>query len=315
MPEQPPRQIVEIVGALAQDRIAQALDTQAGFVLHALHPRFRGQTGAHRITHALAPALVIGEQPIGLDDLPPFACQVELAGGQHLVDGFAQATDGRFQPSQFVHRIVGDHALDLDARLVQHDTSYRHAFRQAFTDEFARPVDAQFRLVEFGDVEEAALRHHFRQHHGDGLQSLDLLLGIDALGLVLHGENAEHLSAAHDGHAQEGFVRVFTGFRTVGEMRVAGRVRQVDRFRGFADQTDQAFALFQAGVVDGGAVEAFGGEQFQDLAGAAQIDGADFRHHVGGDDGDELVQPHLGASLLRHDLAQAAQKQTWPTTR
>ena len=65
--------------------------------------------------------------------------------------------------------------------------------------------------------------------------------------------------------------------------------------------------------MDGGAVEALGGEQFQHLAGAAQIDGADLRHHVGGDDGDQLVQPHLGAGLLRHDFAQAAQKQARTT--
>ena len=60
--------------------------------------------------------------------------------------------------------------------------------------------------------------------------------------------------------------------------------------------------------------QALGGEQLQHLAGAAQIDGADLRHHVGGDDGDQLVQPHLGGGLLRHDLAQAAQKKAWTAT-
>ena len=155
---------------------------------------------------------------------------------------------------QFVHRIVGDHALDLDARLVQHHPADRDAFRQAFADEFARPVDAQFRLVQFGDIEEAALRHHFGQHHGDGLQRLDFFLGIDALGLVLHRQHAEHLAAAHDGHAQKGLERVFAGFRAIGEMRIGRRVGQVHRFGGFADQADQALAFLQPGVVDGVAV-------------------------------------------------------------
>ena len=88
--------------------------------------------------------------------------------------------------------------------------------------------------------------------------------------------------------------RVFAGFRAIGEMRIGGRVRQIHRLGGFGDQADQALALLQAGVVDGGAVEAFGGEQLQHLAGAAQIDRADFRHHVGGDDGDQLVQRASG---------------------
>ena len=102
------------------------------------------------------------------------------------------------------------------------------AFRQALAGEFARPVDAQFRLVQFGDVEEAALRHHFGQHHGDGLQRLDLFLGIDALGLVLHREHAEHLAAAHDRHAQEG---LDTGLRRFpADRRNAGRDGASDRF-------------------------------------------------------------------------------------
>ena len=79
MAQQPPRQIVEIMRPLAQDGIAQALHPQAGFVLHAFHRRFRGQAGAHRIAHALAPALVIGEQAISLDHFAPLARQVEFA--------------------------------------------------------------------------------------------------------------------------------------------------------------------------------------------------------------------------------------------
>ena len=177
-----------------------------------------------------------------------------------------------------------------------------------FAGEFAGPVDPQLRLVQFGDVEEAALRHHFGQHHGDGLQRLDFLFGVDALGLVLHREHAEHLAAAHDGHAQEGLVGIFAGFRPIGEMRIRRRVGEIDRLGGFRHQADQALAFAHPRVVDRGAVEALGGEQFQHLAGAAQIDGADFRHHVGGDDADQLVQAHLGGGLLRHDLAQAAQE-------
>ena len=78
--QQPPRQIVKIVRALTQDGIAHALHPQTRFVLHAFHGGFGGQSGAYRIAHALAPALVIGEQAIGLDHLAPLARQVEFAG-------------------------------------------------------------------------------------------------------------------------------------------------------------------------------------------------------------------------------------------
>jgi hypothetical protein len=89
-------------------------------------------------------------------------------------------------------------------------------------------------------------------------------------------------------------------------MRVGRRIGQVHRLGGFRHQADQALAFLQPGLVHGGTGQALGGEQFQHLAGAAQIDGADLRHHVGGDDADQLVQPGLRAGLFRHDLAQAA---------
>ena len=87
-----------------------------------------------------------------------------------------------------------------------------------------------------------------------------------------------------------------------------GRVGKVHRRCGFGDEADQALALLHAGGMDGGAVEAFGGEQLQRVVGAPQIDRAHLGHHVGGDDGYELVEARLRALLLRHDLAQAAQQ-------
>ena len=226
----------------------------------------------------------------------------------------AQRADGIFQPLELVDRIVGDHALDLHARLVQHHAPHGDAVRQPVTDKFARPIDPQLGFIQLRNIEKAALGHDFRQHHGDGLQRFNLFFGVDPLGLVLHRQHAEHLAAAHNGNAQEGLERVFPGFGTVREVRVGGRVGQVHRFGGFRHHADKSLAFLQAGVVNRGAVQAFGGEQLQHLAGAAQIDGTDFRHHVGGDDRDQLVQPHLGGCLLRHDFAQAAQQQTWAAT-
>ena len=248
MAQQPARQIVEIVGAFAQEGIAQALHAQSHFVLHALDRGFGGKAGAHRVAHALAPALVVGEQAIGFDHFAALARQIEFAD-EASISSTPSRRDAIASSSRFnsFDRIVGDHALDLDARLVQHDAAHRDAFGQALAHEFARPVDAQLRFVQFGDIEEAALRHHFGQHHGHGLQRLDFFFGINPLGLVLHREHAEHLAAAHNGHAQEGVERVFAGFRAIGEMRIGRRVRQVHRFGGFADQAHQTFAFASAG--------------------------------------------------------------------
>ena len=89
MTKQTPRQIVQIMRALAQQGVAQALDAQTGLVLHTLHGRFGGETCAHRIAHPLTPSLVIGEQAIGLDHLAPLACEIEFGGNQHLVHACA----------------------------------------------------------------------------------------------------------------------------------------------------------------------------------------------------------------------------------
>ena len=170
-----------------------------------------------------------------------------------------------------------------------------------------RPVAAQRGFVELGDVEQRAVRDDFGQHHGDGLQRFDFLFVVLARGAVLHRQHAIDLAAAHDGHAEERAERVFAGFRTIGETRMAGRIAQVHRLRRLGDQTDEAFAFLHARAVDGAAVEAFGGEKFERFAGAPEIDRTHFGDHVGGDQRHKTVEARLCARLLRHDLAQAPQ--------
>ena len=60
--------------------------------------------------------------------------------------------------------------------------------------------------------------------------------------------------------------------------------------------------------MDGFAVQALGGEELERAVGAQHIDRADLRHHVGGDQDHDLVEPRLRADRLRHDLAEAAQQ-------
>ena len=73
---------------------------------------------------------------------------------------------------------------------------------------------------------ELARGDHLGQHHRDGLERLDLLLGIDALGPVLHHQHAERLAAAQDRHAEEGVVDLLARLGLVGEGGVVLRVGQ-----------------------------------------------------------------------------------------
>ena len=108
---QTPREIFEIVQPFAQERIAQTRHAQTHFILHAFDGGFRRQASADGIAHFLPPALVLREQAIGFDHFAALACQIEFARIEHPVDGFAQASDGRFETRQFGLRVVGYHAV------------------------------------------------------------------------------------------------------------------------------------------------------------------------------------------------------------
>ena len=86
------------------------------------------------------------------------------------------------------------------------------------------------------------------------------------------------------------------------------RVREVDRIRLAGDQADQAFVGAQHRLVHRRLVQAFGGVELERAVHAQHVDGADLRHHVGGDQHHDLVQALLRADRLRHHLAKPAQQ-------
>ena len=61
-------------------------------------------------------------------------------------------------------------------------------------------------------------------------------------------------------------------------------------------------------LVHGLAVEALGGIKLERAVDAQHVDGADLRHHVGGDQHHDLVEAVLRADRLRHDFAKPAQQ-------
>ena len=165
-----------------------------------------------------------------------------------------------------------------------------------------------FERLQLEGADQLAARDELGEHHGDGLQRLDLVLGVVALRAVLHDQHAEHAAAAQDRHAHQRVVDLLAGLRPVGEIGMRLRVGQRQRPRGGGDDADQALADAQPGAVHRLGPQALGGEELQHLAGAHDVAGADLRHHVGGDDVDDLVEPLLRRARAGHGVAQPAQQ-------
>ncbi len=85
-------------------------------------------------------------------------------------------------------------------------------------------------------------------------------------------------------------------------------VGQVDGVGLAGDQADQAFVGAQHGLVDRLPVEAFGRIELERAVDAQHVDGANLRHHVGGDQHHDLVEAILRADRLRHHFAETAQQ-------
>jgi len=194
-----------------------------------------------------------------------------------------------------------------DARLVQHHVAERDAVGQRCAGEVQPRLDGRLG-AGLGDRRQLARGDHLRHHHGGGLQRLLFLFGIGAARPVLHHQHAERVAGPQDRHAQERVVGLFAGLRPVGEGRMAVGLRQVDRVGLARDQADQALVLAQHGKVDRLVLEAFRGVQLERAVDAQHVDGADLRHHVGGNQHDDFVQAFLRADRLRHHLTEPTQQ-------
>ena len=216
-------EVFQIVQAVAQIGIGRAQHARAGVGLHAFDGGFRGEAGGDRLVQFVRPAVVVGEHAVGFQHVAVLAALGDVAALQHAVEIGAQLGQRRVELLDFLRQVFGDVVGDDDARLVQHDMAERDAVGQ----DRAGLVQGMPRRG-FG----AGLRQrrqfaggdHFRQHHGGGLQRLDLFLDIGALGAVLHDQHAERVAGAQDRHAEERMVDFFAGFRPERERRMALRV-------------------------------------------------------------------------------------------
>ena len=148
---------------------------------------------------------------------------------------------------QLLAHVFGHDLLDGDARLVQHGAADRDAGRELHAVDAQRQQAQAVDLLDLVGADEMAGRDQLRQHHGDGLESLDLFLVVLAAGAVLHDQHAQHAAGAHDRHAGERVVDFLTGFRAVGELRMALRVVERQRPGVGGNVAHQAFADPAAG--------------------------------------------------------------------
>ena len=312
---QPVGEIVEVVQPVAQIGIGDAQHARPGVGLDALDRGLGGEAGAHRLLQAMQPAAVVGEHAVGFEHLAVLAAVRQLAALEQDVEVRAHGLDRGAQALQFLRQVVGDEIGDHHARLVQHHVPERDPLGQRRAGQMQRPPRGGLGRARAGERGELARGDHLGQHHRGGLQRLFFFLRIGAPRAVLHHQHAERVAGAQHRHAQEGVVDFLAGFRPERERRVVLGFRQVDRV-GFArDQADQALVLAQHGLVDGLAVEALAGVELERPVHAQHVDGAHLRHHVGGDQDDDLVEAFLRADRLRHDLAKPAQQYARTTER
>jgi len=304
-PQQAVGEVVEVVQALAEIGVGLPQHPRPVVRLHPLHGGFRGEARGDGLAHPAQPALVVGEHPHRFQHLPGFGGADAVPPLDQGIDGRAHAPDRRIQPLDLAVDVLGDEGLHHEARLVQHHVAEPDPVREGQPPGHeCLAGDARLRA----EAVELPGGDHLREHHRGGLERLDLLLGIDPVGLVLDREHAEGMAGAQEGDAEEGVIDFLARLRAVREGRVLLRVRQGQGLGRRGDQADEALVGAQPGEMHRLAVQALGGEEFEDVVVAQHIDRADLRHDVGGDQDDDPVETRLRTHRLRHGFAEAAQQ-------
>ena len=227
---------------------------------------------------------------------------------EHLVDRVPEGGDRAVQPAPLLLGVLGDHVADDDLRLVQHRGADGETVDQLDAVDAPRERGVAAEFVQLVAPDQLIRADQLGQHHGDGLQRLDLFLVVVAARAVLHRQHADHAAAAQDGHAEQRVEDLLAGLGPVREVGVRLGVGQVQQPGLRGDASDEALADPEPGAVHRVAVEALGGEQLEQLPGAHEVHRAHLGHQVAGDDRNDLVEPLLGRGRRRHDLAQPAQQ-------
>ena len=304
-PQQPVRQIIEVVQALAQVGVRHGLHPGAGRRLLLFHGCLSGQAPGDVLFHAPHPAAGIGKHPVGLKHLDLLG--IALGGiRQHLVDRHAQLVHRLVEAAQFLGRVLCHGVRDDDARLVQPDTALGRPFLADAAMDHDRFLVPRRHCLAFAD--EGAKLGHLGQHHGHHFQRVDFVIGKGAGFARLDDENAQFLAKALDRNAKEGRKGFFARFRHVAETGLGRRVIGVDRPHAAGNPAHQAFAHTQPGNVHGPLREALRGAKLQRDGVAEEVDRADFTAERVRDDMGDPVEPFLARASLGQGGLQAAQE-------
>ena len=306
-PQQAVGQIVEIVQPVADIGIGRAQHAGARVVLHPLDGGFGSETVGDRLVQPVDPAAIVGEHPVGFEDVAVLAARLHVAVAQHVVDREPHGGQRVLEMLDLEIGVFGDEIGDDDARVVQHHLAQRNAFGEAGAVEGAWTAQVDV-LAGLDQRVELGRRDHFGEDGRRGQHRLDFVFAVDARVAVLDDEDAQRLAGAQDRHAEEGVERVFAGFRAIGKGRMRRCLFEIEGFRLRGDEADEALAQPQGGHVHGFGLQALAGEQFELAVVAQHIEGADVRPHVFGNEIDDLVEAILRSQRLRHGFAQLPQQ-------
>ncbi len=203
---------------------------------------------------ALQPAAVVGEHAVGLEHIAVLAGARQALLAQHLVDGDAQLLDRLVEPLAFVLGVLGQQLGDDDARLVQDGVAQRDAVGDRLAADRRR--QRAVHLDGGAGTSHRAGDEMLGDHHGGGLQDLDVLLGVFLVRAVLDDEHAEDLAGAQDRHGQKRVIDFLARLRPVGEGGMMLGVGLVHGGSELGAAADQTLAALQARVVHGGLLQA-----------------------------------------------------------
>ena len=155
-------------------------------------------------------------------------------------------------------------------------------------------------------IDQVGIGDQFGQDHRHGLQRLDLDLLVAAGIDVLDAEHADRALAPDNRHPGERVEFFLAGFGAIGEVRVRGRLGEVERLDILGDRPDQPFADRHPGDVDRLLRQPAGGEQFEH-AFAQQVDRADLAIEPFANHPDHVVELGLGIAARSHHIVEPGQ--------
>ena len=194
----------------------------------------------------------------------------------------------------------------MDARLVEHRLAESETLHQLQAIEHFLPDMVGRQRTGLLVIDQPGVVDQFGEDHRHGLQRLDLDVLVTPRIDVLHGKDADRPLAPHDRHAGEAMELFLAGFGTILELRMSGRLGEVQRFDVLRDSAGEAGADTEPGHVNRALVEAASGEQLEHPL-PQKIDRADLAIERLADDVDDLVELALRGDARGHQLVELSE--------